>query len=214
MADACGKKNRVQVFRPQYDGLLQGKLGVSTRYNEYVWDMIRERMPVSIFYGLATFFFTYIICIPLGILKAIKHRTVLDNVSSVLIFVGYAVPGFVLASVLVVYLAARMAWFPTGGFVSEDFDTLSHRQDLGCGPSRRITARVLPHRQLCLHDHAGKEQPHGQLRRRLCPHRDCQGGELQACCACSRAAKLGSSRWPRRLGMSSIFSSWAPCSSR
>ncbi|MDA0814373.1 MAG: ABC transporter permease [Verrucomicrobia bacterium] len=118
-------KDRVQVFRPQFGGLLQGNLGVSTRYNEYVWNMIRERMPISIFYGLATFFITYIVCIPLGILKAIKHRTVLDNVSSVLIFVGYAIPGFVLASVLVVYLAARLGWFPTGGFVSENFADLS-----------------------------------------------------------------------------------------
>ncbi len=119
------EKDRVQVFRPQFDGLLQGNLGISTRYNEYVWDMIRERMPISIFYGLATFFVTYIICIPLGIVKAIKHRTVLDNVSSVLIFVGYAIPGFVLASVLVVYLAARLRCFPTGGFVSENFAALS-----------------------------------------------------------------------------------------
>lgn len=119
------EKNRVQVFRPQFDGLLQGNLGVSTRYNEYVWDMIRERMPISIFYGLASFFITYVICIPLGILKAIKHRTVLDNVSSLLIFIGYAIPGFVLGSMLVVYLAARLNWFPTGGFISENFDSLS-----------------------------------------------------------------------------------------
>lgn len=119
------EKNRVQVFRPKFDGLLQGSLGISTRYNDYVSDMIRERMPISIFYGLASFFITYVICIPLGILKAIQHRTVLDNVSSILIFVGYAIPGFVLASVLVVYLAARLHWFPTGGFISENFDSLS-----------------------------------------------------------------------------------------
>ncbi len=119
------EKERVQVFRPRFDGLLQGNLGVSTRYNESVWGMIRERMPVSIFYGLVTFIITYLVCIPLGVLKAIKHRTVLDNVSSILIFVGYAIPGFVLGSVLVVYLAARLGWFPTGGFVSEDFDSLT-----------------------------------------------------------------------------------------
>lgn len=117
-------KERVQVYRPDFDGLIQGNLGISTRYNDYVWDMVRERMPISIFYGLATFILTYIVCIPLGILKAIKHRTSIDNVSSVLIFVGYAIPGFVLASVLVVYLAARLNWFPTGGFVSENFATL------------------------------------------------------------------------------------------
>lgn len=119
------EKNRVQIFRPKFDGLLQGSLGISTRYNDYVSDMIRERMPISIFYGLASFLIVYVVCIPLGILKAIQHRTVLDNVSSVLIFVGYAIPGFVLASVLVVYLAARLHWFPTGGFTSENFDSLS-----------------------------------------------------------------------------------------
>lgn len=119
------EKARVQVFRPAYDGLLQGSLGISTRYNEHVWDMIRGRMPVSIFYGIVTFILSYLVCIPLGILKAIKHRTVIDNVSSILIFVGYAIPGFVLASVLVVYLAARLGWFPTGGFVGEDFDRLT-----------------------------------------------------------------------------------------
>ncbi|WP_395749499.1 ABC transporter permease [Prosthecobacter sp.] len=119
------EKNRVQIFRPKFDGLLQGSLGISTRYNDYVSNMIRERMPISIFYGLASFFIVYVVCIPLGILKAIQHRTVLDNVSSVLIFVGYAIPGFVLASVLVVYLAARLHWFPTGGFISENFDSLS-----------------------------------------------------------------------------------------
>lgn len=119
------EKERVQVFRPKFEGLLQGNLGISTRYNEYVWDMIRERMPISIFYGLVTFIISYLVCIPLGILKAIKHRTVIDNASSILIFVGYSIPGFVLASVLVVYLAARLNWFPTGGFVSENFASLS-----------------------------------------------------------------------------------------
>ena len=118
-------KERVEVFRPKFEGLLQGNLGISTRYNEYVWDMIRERMPISIFYGLVTFIISYLVCIPLGILKAIKHRTVIDNASSILIFVGYSIPGFVLASVLVVYLAARLNWFPTGGFVSENFASLS-----------------------------------------------------------------------------------------
>lgn len=119
------EKKRVEVFRPTRDGLLQGNLGISTRYNEYVWDMVKDRIPISLFYGLVTFFLTYVVCIPLGIVKAIQHRTVLDNVTSILIFVGYAIPGFVLASVLVVYLAARLGWFPTGGFVSENFSSLS-----------------------------------------------------------------------------------------
>jgi microcin C transport system permease protein len=118
------EKRRVQVFRQRHDGLLQGNLGVSTRYNEPVWGMIVERMPISLFYGIFSFLVTYLVCIPLGVLKAIRHRRAVDNLSSVLIFVGYAIPGFVLASVLVVYPAGRWGWFPMGGFVGEQFGQL------------------------------------------------------------------------------------------
>lgn len=119
------EKERVLVFNKDFNGLLQGNLGYSTRYNDPVWDMMVQRMPVSIFYGLVTFILMYVVCIPLGILKAIKHRTLLDNVTSVLIFVGYAIPGFVLGSLLVVYLAARMGWFPSSGFTSANYESLS-----------------------------------------------------------------------------------------
>jgi len=119
------EKQRVVVFRPEFNGLLEGNFGVSTSYNLPVLDMMLSKMPVSIFYGLVTFILSYLVCIPLGILKAIKHRTVLDNVCSLLIFVGYAIPGFLLGSLMVVYLAARMGWFPTEGFTSENFASLS-----------------------------------------------------------------------------------------
>lgn len=119
------EKRRATVFRHQFSGLLQGDLGISTRYNDRVWDMIKSRFPVSVFYGIVTLILTYVVCIPLGIVKAIKHRTMIDNTTSVLIFIGYAIPGFVLGSLLVVYLAARLGWFPTGGFVSENFHELS-----------------------------------------------------------------------------------------
>ncbi len=118
-------KSRVSVYRPEFDGLLQGNFGTSTSYNLLVWDMIMEKIPVSLFYGLATFILTYIVCIPLGILKAIKHRTVMDHVSSILIFIGYAIPGFLLGSLLVVYLGARMGWFPTEGFKGDNYADLS-----------------------------------------------------------------------------------------
>jgi len=119
------EKNRVVVFRPAFHGLLQGNFNVSTNYNLPVMQMILSKMPVSIFYGLLTFILTYAVCIPLGIVKAIRHRTVLDNVSSVLIFIGYAIPGFLLGSLMVVYLAARLGWFPTEGFTSDNFDSLN-----------------------------------------------------------------------------------------
>lgn len=117
-------QERVVVFRPRLNGILQGNFGLSTSYNLPVLDMILSKMPISLFYGLLTFTFTYLVCIPLGIVKAIKHRTVIDNVSSLLIFVGYAIPGFLLGSLMVVYLAARLGWFPTEGFTSENFASL------------------------------------------------------------------------------------------
>jgi len=97
-------------------------LGVSTRYSEPVWGIIKERFPISIFYGVMTMILTYLICIPLGIVKAINHSTKLDNVSSAIVFVGYAIPGYVLGIALVFFFASHLEWFPMGGFISDDFD--------------------------------------------------------------------------------------------
>jgi len=102
----------------------QGDLGSSYRYNEPVWDVIRDRFPISLYYGLVTLFITYTVCIPLGVLKAIKHRTVVDNVSSILIFIGYAIPGYVLGALLLLYFSVRLEWFPMGGFVSMRFNDM------------------------------------------------------------------------------------------
>jgi len=98
--------------------VVSGDLGNSYRYNEPVWDVIKQRFPVSLYYGLMTLFITYTVCIPLGILKAIRHRTVIDNVTSVLIFIGYAIPGYALGSLLILAFSVRLEWFPMGGFVS------------------------------------------------------------------------------------------------
>ena len=102
----------------------QGDLGSSYRYNEPVWDVIQSRFPISLYYGLVTLFITYTVCIPLGVLKAIKHRTVVDNVSSILIFIGYAIPGYVLGALLLLYFSVRLEWFPMGGFVSMRFNDM------------------------------------------------------------------------------------------
>ena len=102
--------------------VIQGDLGSSYRYYEPVWDVIRSRFPVSLYYGLVTLVITYLVCIPLGVVKAIKHRTVIDNVSSMLIFVGYAIPGYALGSLLLLYFSVQLEWFPMGGFVSYSFE--------------------------------------------------------------------------------------------
>ena len=103
----------------------QGDLGTSQRYNVPVWELIRERMPVATYFGVVTLVLSYLVCIPLGMLKALKHRTTLDTSSSALIFAGYAIPNFALGALLVVFLATRWKWFPSRGFTSEDFDDLT-----------------------------------------------------------------------------------------
>ncbi len=112
---------RVVLFRTQFDGLLQGNLGRSTVYNDPVWEMILARVPVAAYFGFLTAFFTYAICLPLGVLKALKHRTFIDSASSILIFIGYSIPGFALGAILLVHLGARMDLFPLFGFTSPDF---------------------------------------------------------------------------------------------
>lgn len=96
--------------------------GESTRYYEPVSSMIAERLPVSLFYGGMTFFISYFISIPLGYFKAIKHGSVFDSFSSVLIFVGYALPGYVVGVFLITVFAYNLDFFPMGGFIGDDFD--------------------------------------------------------------------------------------------
>ncbi len=100
-------------------------LGVSTRYYDPVWDMIKSRIPISLYFGVFSLVLVYGICIPLGIAKAIKHKSVFDNVSSVAVFLGYAIPGFIVGILLMVLFASHWEVFPLGGFVSDDFDTFT-----------------------------------------------------------------------------------------
>jgi microcin C transport system permease protein len=106
-------------------------LGYSTRYNEPVWQTIKERLPVSVFYGLSTMVLTYIFCIPLGIVKAVRHGSAIDHITSALIFVGYAVPGFVVGILLLVLFASTWEIFPLGGFVSDSFEDLGFFGKIG-----------------------------------------------------------------------------------
>lgn len=115
---------RAVIYQTRVSGLLQGDLGRSTVYNDPVHEMIFARMPIAIYFGLLTAFITYAVCLPLGVLKALKHRTFLDSASSVLIFLGYSIPGFALGAILLVHFGARMNLFPLFGLTSADFDQL------------------------------------------------------------------------------------------
>lgn len=116
---------RAVLFKPGFKGLLQGSLGESRKYQDPVGRMILQRMPVSLFFGGLSMVLIYSICLPLGVVKAIKHRSWLDNFTSITVFTGYAVPGYALGALLVVYLAAKLRWFALGGFVGDNFEELS-----------------------------------------------------------------------------------------
>lgn len=100
-------------------------LGNSTRYYEPVWGLIKSKLPVSLFYGIMAMIITYSVCIPLGVLKAVKHKMHLDNVTSVIVFIGYAIPNYVVAIILLMVFSSWLDIFPLGGFTGNDFHELS-----------------------------------------------------------------------------------------
>ncbi len=116
---------RVVGYKKTYAGILQGRLGVSTEFGDSVWSLIKDRIPIALYFGILTALITYGISLPLGILKAIKHRSAVDNLTSVLIFIGYAIPGFALGAVMLIYLGARGGWFPLFGLTSTDFSQMN-----------------------------------------------------------------------------------------
>jgi len=109
--------------------ILRGDLGISTRYYEPVWGMIRTRIPISLYFGLTSMVMVYGVCIPLGISKAVRHKSLYDNITSAAVFAGYAIPGWVVGVLLLVLLAAHWEVFPLGGWVSDNFEdfTLVHK---------------------------------------------------------------------------------------
>jgi microcin C transport system permease protein len=107
-------------------------LGRSYVYQDPVWDVIIARFPVSIFLGLTGFFLSYFICVPLGVYKAIRHGTRFDIVSSVIVFLGYSIPGWALGAALLVLFGGGSFWnfFPLGGFRPDNWNYLNFFQKI------------------------------------------------------------------------------------
>ena len=95
-------------------------LGESYTYGEPVWKLVTEKFPISIYFGLIGFLLSYSVCIPLGVMKAIRHGTKFDTLSSVMVFIGYSVPGFAAGVVLLTLFGGGSFWdfFPLGEFRS------------------------------------------------------------------------------------------------
>ena len=112
-----------------WDWLVTNRMGLMIKSydcpDKTAWELIRSRLPVSIGFGLAAFVAMYLVCVPLGIAKALRHGGTFDASSSVLVFVAYAVPSFALAMLLKMCFCGTVdgLWsiFPLGGLAS-DFD--------------------------------------------------------------------------------------------
>ena len=100
-------------------------LGKSFFQNKDVWQLILEKLPVSISLGLWTFFISYLIAVPLGVAKAVRAGSRFDLATTILVLVGYAIPGFVLGVALLVVFGGQLQWFPLRGLTSSNWEELS-----------------------------------------------------------------------------------------
>lgn len=99
--------------------------GYSHTFGKKVIDLIASKFPVSIRFGLASMIISYLICIPLGVLKAVRDGSTFDYATSFVVFVFYSIPSFMLGILLIVFFAGGRYydWFPMGGLNSLDAET-------------------------------------------------------------------------------------------
>jgi microcin C transport system permease protein len=102
-------------------------LGTSFMQNKPVWSLIREKLPVSISLGLWTFLISYLISVPLGIVKAVREGSRFDAASTFFVMFGFAIPGFVLGVFLIVLFCGGTFWelFPLRGLTSDNWHELA-----------------------------------------------------------------------------------------
>ena len=108
-------------------GYLTFDFGSSFFKDKPVTQLLWEKMPVTVSLGVWSTLLIYMVSIPLGIKKAKQHGLFFDKSTSLLLAVGYAVPSFVFAILLIIFFAggSYFQWFPLQGLVSDDFYSLS-----------------------------------------------------------------------------------------
>ena len=101
--------------------------GDSFKYEEPVTSVIASKFPVSLMFGIISFILTYLVCIPLGVYKAIRDGSNFDRASSMLLFFMYSIPPLMLGILMLVYLSGTsyLNIFPIGGVVSDNYDALT-----------------------------------------------------------------------------------------
>jgi len=100
-------------------------LGQSFYQRKAVWELVKEKLPVSISLGLWTFFISYLIAVPLGVAKAVRAGSRFDLLTTLIVLIGYAIPGFVLGVALLVVFGGQLQWFPLRGLTSSNWETMT-----------------------------------------------------------------------------------------
>jgi ABC-type microcin C transport system permease subunit YejB len=102
-------------------------LGDSYYSHKSVLSLIESKLPVSISLGIWTFLITYLISVPLGVAKAVRAGSRFDFVTSVVVLIGYAIPGFVMGIILLVLFGGGSFWdlFPLRGLTSDNWSQLN-----------------------------------------------------------------------------------------
>ena len=102
-------------------------LGQSFVHHKDVLELVKEKLPVSITLGLWTFILSYLVSVPLGIAKAVRAGSRFDFMTSLLVLIGFAIPGFVLGVALLVLFGGGsfVQWFPLRGLTSANWAELS-----------------------------------------------------------------------------------------
>jgi microcin C transport system permease protein len=117
----------LQRFVSMMGNYLVFDFGDSYYHHKSVAELVISKLPVSMSLGLWTFLIVYLTCIPLGISKAVHDGSRFDVLSSTIILVGYAIPGFVLGIVLIVLFGGGSFWniFPLRGLVSDNWSEMT-----------------------------------------------------------------------------------------
>ena len=118
-------KPPVERFWAMLSQFARFDLGTSFFQNKPVSQLVWEKLPVSVSLGLWTFFISYLVAVPLGVAKAVRAGSRFDLITTLLVLVGYAIPGFVLGVVLLVIFGGQLQWFPLRGLISANWDQLS-----------------------------------------------------------------------------------------
>ncbi len=116
-----------------WDNMVVNKAALTMHSIQYrertTWELIRSRFKVSLIFGITGFVLTYLICIPLGIAKALRDGGAFDIASSIVVFTGYAIPAFAFGMLLKMFFTGTVEgfwdFFPVAGFTSPHYAELS-----------------------------------------------------------------------------------------